>query len=164
MIRETIRTISNAGKQVCAAICLSRFCSHYDISDSHLDQLIAHLWDFASIGSPDEFVAWDSRLQSISLTDLDDVLAQDVATVIPPTLLTDFSRLVTCVERLGMCDAYGGDTDGPIDYLVDTMRILDSHDISKPSLDLFTVSPHNTGWGMPVDPEIHADWEHLNPA
>ncbi|WP_144058853.1 hypothetical protein [Rhodopirellula sp. SWK7] len=160
-IRETIRTISNAAKQVCAAICLQRFCAQHSIAHPKLDSLIEHLWAFASIGSPDEFVKWDSGLNSLALAGFRAKLDGDVSAAVDSELLSDFSSLVSNVENLGMCDAYGADTDGPIDMLLSVFSLLEKHDVPIPSLDAFTASEHNVGWGMPVDPDLLDSWRSL---
>ncbi|MFK7818938.1 MAG: hypothetical protein AB8G99_09470 [Planctomycetaceae bacterium] len=123
-IRNTIRTISNAAKQVCAAICLERFCTHHGIAHPKLDSPIEHLWAFASIASPDEFAKWDQALANVALAGDTANLDADVADVVATKLMPDISTLVSNVEALGMCDAYAADTDGPIDMLLSVFSVL----------------------------------------
>lgn len=160
-MRNTIAQISNAAKQVCAAICVSRFCKHYDISHPKIDKLVSHLWAFASIKSPEEFAEWDESLNEVQLTNIHGSLDVDVAMHVPKSLQRDFSNLVKEAEGLGMCDAYGADTDGPTDMLLEVLSILSRHDVSEPDLTEFTKSLQENGWGMPVETGLLHSWQLL---
>jgi hypothetical protein len=45
--------------------------------------------------------------------------------------------------------------------LLNVFSLLEKHDVPIPSLDEFTSSAHNTGWGMPVDPDLLDSWRLL---
>jgi len=160
-IREILDRISNAGCQVIGAVCLSCFCERFGIAHPDIDSLIAHLWAFARIASPDEFVAWDRALGRNALHGLGDPVPDEVLAVVPAELQEDFGALVESVVEIGMYDAYGANTDGPRDFLMLAIRLCEGHNVPVPNLEPFLRSPQTSRWGMPVAEETLAQWRLL---
>jgi len=123
--------------------------------------LVAHLWAFARIASPDEFVAWDRAAAGIVLHGRGDPVPDEVLAVVPTELQADFAALVEFVVEIGMYDAYGADTDEPRNYLMRAIGLCEGHNVPVPSLEPFLRSPQNSRWGMPVAEETFAQWRLL---
>ena len=160
-MREILDGISNAGCQVIGAVCLYRFCDCFGIAHPEIDSLIAHLWAFARIASPDEFVSWDRALGENALHGLGDRVPDEVLAVVPTELRDDFGTLVEYVVEIGMYDAYGANTDEPRNSLMRAIRLCEEHNVPVPSLEPFLRSPQTPGWGMPVADETLAQWQLL---
>lgn len=160
-IREILARISNAGCQVIGAICLSCFCRRFGIAHPDIDSLLAHLWSFARIASPDEFVAWDQALGRCALHGLGDPVPDEVLAVVPTELQEDFGALVEFVVEIGMYDAYGANTDEPRNFLMRAIHLCEGHKVPVPSLEPFLQPPQSSRLGMPVAEETLAQWRML---
>jgi hypothetical protein len=158
LFRQTLDKISNAGCQVIGAICLSRFCAHYQIAHADIDALVEHLWAFASIASPDEFVEWDRDWGELAIEGCGEAVPDGVLAVVPGGLRASFEALIDSVTEIGMCDANAANTKWPRDYLMRAIAELQKHEIAVPELEPFLASPQTPGWGMPVAEETLARW------
>ena len=130
--------------QFYAAICVHRFCRHYEVNDAELNRYIHHL---ASIMTMKDVVGWADSFDSSDIDKLAVCLPERFSAMMPTATLKDLEALIGYSAEVGLVDMYGAPTNDPQLFLRKCLAILDKHQIAVPDLQNLNPNREHEEWG-----------------
>lgn len=151
-MEEKLSLLTTRKKQAFAALCLAKYCTIRKIYHHSISELIEHLLSILICHSLSN---WEDKGTSLEITGRGDPLPDSLIRMIPDNNLGTFNRLVECVVEVGIVDMYGANTDEPLRFLQECIKILENDGILPPDLEDIIVTQQKenqqeNAWGAPI--------------
>ena len=118
--------------QLCAAVCLWKYCNVRQISHGAIDELIRHL---VSIATAECLPDWEQDGGGLEITGRGDPIGDHIMAVVPEEDRQLIFELIECCVEVGLVDMYGATTGQPASFAARCLAIIETRGIGYPDPD-----------------------------
>ena len=156
----TFASLSIRAAQCLAAGMVESFSERAGYRFPALDQFIDYLW---SVASSLDLAEWDRRGAALAITGLGDSLPDEITRDLEDGAKGRLARICDLAREISASQIYAAWEPSKVKALLVSLGSeMDQQILDRPVVEIFdSHSPHNDGWGSPVDEVTVERWRRL---